>query len=81
MILGMSFDRVDQHKNIIGTKRRRTNNSSRYSAPRLSRYVDRDLGTTRKRSKENLSNKIQTPQYWQHLVHVQWANDQEVPLL
>ena len=75
MILGMSFERADEHKNINGTKRRRINNSLRYSAPRLSRYVNRDLGTTRKRSKENLSNKIQTPQYWQHLVHVQLGND------
>jgi len=42
-ILGINFDRVDVHKNINGTNKRRINNSLKYSVSRLSRYVDKEL--------------------------------------
>lgn len=82
IVRGMIFDRVDEHKNINGTNRRRINNSLKYSAPRLSRYADRDLQKEH-RVKIRIIHpiKIHTRPYWEDQVHVQWVNDQGIPSL
>ena len=75
----MSFERVDEHKNINGTKRRqRINSSFKYFPSRPSRYVDSDLKKIRKNDEKNVQNEIQTSQHWEDLIHVQWVHDQEV---